>query len=267
MKTNKFIIAVPARLESSRLPNKVLADISGKSMIRRTLERCKDSKLASKVILCTDSISLEKQAKSWGFEVLMTSKQCQSGTERIASVFHELLDLTWGSDFSSLKNEDLFKRTYIVNVQGDQPFIDPLVIDKVIEEFSKDKSHEVITPVFKLEKEKIHNPNVVKTLLGNSGKAIYFSRSPLPFVRDIDPNDWHKHTTYWGHVGIYGFRGDILNKWPTLPNSKLEKLEKLEQLRIIDGGYKISTFVVEGDFLSVDTYEQLEEARKLQDEY
>ena len=263
MRTNKFIIAVPARLESSRLPNKVLADIGGKSMINRTLEACKNSKLVSKTVLCTDSRILFGKANSWGFDVLMTSKNCQSGTERIASVFDDLLNIAWGELDSKSNIDNLIKNTFVINVQGDQPFIDPKVIDKVVEAFSKKPNQEVITPIYKLKPENIHNPNVVKTLINNYKEAIYFSRSPLPHVRDVQTEYWYKYATFWGHVGIYGYRGDILNNWNNLSISQLEKAEKLEQLRILDGGYKISTIEVEGDFLSVDTLDQLEEARKI----
>lgn len=263
MKTNKFIVAVPARLESSRLPNKVLADIAGKSMIRRTLEACNNSKLVSKTVLCTDSSILFEKANSWGFDVLMTSKNCQSGTERIASVFDNLFKIAWGGIKSKSDIDNLIANTYVINVQGDQPFIDPNVIDKVVEAFLNKTSHEVITPIYKLKPENIHNPNVVKTLINKSKQAIYFSRAPLPYVRDVKTQLWHKYATFWGHVGIYGYRGDILNNWNNLPISQLEQAEKLEQLRIIDGGYKISTIEVEGDFLSVDTLDQLEEARKI----
>tara|TARA_Y100000589_G_C27199029_1_gene648506 strand:+ start:1338 stop:2141 length:804 start_codon:yes stop_codon:yes gene_type:complete len=263
MEPYKFIVAVPARLESSRLPNKVLADIGGKSMINRTLEACNNSKLVSKIVLCTDSSILLEKAKIWGFDVLMTSKNCQSGTERIASVFDDLFKIAWGEIDPKSNKDNLIKNTYIINVQGDQPFIDPKVIDNVVEAFLKKPNHEVITPIYKLKPENIHNPNVVKTLINNFKEAIYFSRSPLPYVRDVKTEYWYKYTTFWGHVGIYGYRGDILNNWNNLPVSQLENSEKLEQLRIIDGGYKISTIEVEGDFLSVDTQDQLEEARKI----
>ena len=262
MKKHKSIIAVPARLESSRLPNKILADIAGKSMIRRTLERCRLSKFIEKVILCTDNLKLKEKAEAWGFKVLLTSKDCNSGSERISTVVNELVGLAWESNQDKLNIETLISNTSIINVQGDQPLIDPVVIDLMAKKFEKDPNIEVITPIYKLSPDNIHNPNVVKTLVGNRKNAIYFSRSAIPHVRDKDPNQWHKHAKYWGHVGIYGFRGDVLNQWNNLPKSELEEVEKLEQLRIIDGGFKISTFEVEGNFLSVDTKEQLEEARR-----
>ena len=121
----------------------------------------------------------------------------------------------------------------------------------------------VVTPVYGLKPEMVHNPNVVKTLLANDGRALYFSRSAIPHVRDVDPIDWHRHTTYWGHVGIYGYRGDVLASWDQLPASPLEDLERLEQLRLIEAGLTIATFPIQGTSLSVDTAAQLEEARSL----
>ena len=121
----------------------------------------------------------------------------------------------------------------------------------------------VVTPVYRLNPGTIHNPAVVKTLLASDGRALYFSRSAIPHVRDVDPTEWHKHTDYWGHVGMYGFRGDVLNGWDSLPASPLENLERLEQLRLIEAGHTIATFRVEGTFLSIDTAEQLEKAREI----
>jgi 3-deoxy-manno-octulosonate cytidylyltransferase (CMP-KDO synthetase) len=111
--------------------------------------------------------------------------------------------------------------------------------------------------------EKVHDPNVVKTLLAADGRALYFSRSALPHVRGHHPDDWHRHAPYWGHVGIYGYRADVLARWGHLPHSPLEHTEKLEQLRLLEAGIGIGTFPVEGDFLSVDTAAQLETARQI----
>ena len=117
--------------------------------------------------------------------------------------------------------------------------------------------------MYRLKPESIHNPAVVKTLLAHDGRALYFSRSAIPHVRDVDPIHWHQHTDYWGHVGIYGFRGDVLSSWDQLPASPLEDLERLEQLRLIESGLTVATFCIEGASLSVDTAEQLEQARQM----
>lgn len=252
------VVAVPARLQSSRLPNKVLADIGGKPMIQRVLERCGEASAVEAVVLCTDSSELQSLAQGWGFPVLMTSASCSSGSERIASVADELLALAWGPE------PPVAEQTAVINVQGDQPFIDSAVIDAMVAEFQRrDPVPAVVTPVYGLQPETVHNPNVVKTLMAHDGRALYFSRSAVPHVRDVDPAEWHRHATFWGHVGMYGFRGDVLRCWDQLPASPLEDLERLEQLRLIEAGHTIATFEVKGTSLSVDTAEQLELARAM----
>ncbi|MCP9772354.1 3-deoxy-manno-octulosonate cytidylyltransferase [Synechococcus sp. Tobar12-5m-g] len=251
----RFIVAVPARLESSRLPGKVMADIHGQPMLERVLRRCREAARPDAVVLCTDSEVLRQAAEGWGFPVLMTSPECSSGSDRLASVVTALVGLASGPELA---------RTVILNVQGDQPFIDPVVIDAMAAEFERRQpTPEVLTPVYRIGEEKVHNPNVVKTLLAADGRALYFSRSALPHVRGVEPDRWHAHAPYWGHVGIYGYRADVLARWGSLPPSPLEQAEKLEQLRLIEAGISLGTFVVEGDFLSVDTTEQLEQARAM----
>ena len=258
MPIQKCVVAVPARLQSSRLPNKVLAEIGGKPMIQRVLERCRQSTAVDTVVLCTDSQELQQRAAVWGFPVLMTAESCSSGSDRIASVADALMELAWGNA------TPVAEQTAVINVQGDQPFIDPQVIDAMAAEFRRlDPVPAVVTPVYGLKPETVHNPNVVKTLLAHDGRALYFSRSAIPHVRDVDPSEWHRHTTFWGHVGMYGFRGDVLAGWNRLPASPLEDLERLEQLRLIEAGLTIATFEVQGTSLSVDTAEQLEQARAM----
>lgn len=251
----RFVVAVPARLESSRLPGKVMADIGGRPMLRRVLDRCALASRPAAVVLCTDSRSLIQAAADWGVPALLTSADCSSGSDRLASVLPAILDLA-GAGGEMPRAE-----TVVVNVQGDQPFIDPAVIDAMAAEFERTPVPEVLTPIYRLPPEKVHNPNVVKTLVSADGRALYFSRSALPHVRGVEPESWHAHAPFWGHVGIYGYRADVLARWPSLPASPLEHLEKLEQLRLLEAGIGIGTFEVAGDFLSVDTPEQLEQAR------
>ncbi|MEC7382132.1 MAG: manno-octulosonate cytidylyltransferase [Cyanobacteriota bacterium] len=266
MGVQRSVVAVPARLESSRLPNKVLADIGGMPMLQRVLERCSQAHGPTAVVLCTDSDRLKEMAEDWGFPVLMTSASCSSGSERIASVADHLVAMAWDEQADGWDQQQQQQRlamTAVINVQGDQPFLDPAVVTTMAMEFEqREIVPAVITPVYRLKPETIHNPNVVKTLLAIDGRALYFSRSAIPHVRDVDPLDWHHHATYWGHVGMYGFRGDVLACWSAMPPSPLEALERLEQLRLIEAGHTIATFAVEGISLSVDTVEQLEEARE-----
>ena len=263
----RAVVAVPARLASSRLPDKVLADIGGQPMIQRVLERCALARGPSAVVLCTDSEHLHDLALGWGYPVLMTSEACSSGSERIASVADQLVALAWGEradSWDAAQRLDRLRSTSVINVQGDQPFLDSAVVTQMAAEFERrDPVPAVVTPVYRLASSSLHNPAVVKTLLAHDGRALYFSRSAIPHVRDVDPAEWHRHASYWGHVGMYGFRGDVLASWNQLPVSPLEDLERLEQLRLIEAGHTIATFPVEGTSLSVDTPEQLEEARQL----
>ena len=267
MAIQRSVVAVPARLASSRLPDKVLADIGGQPMIQRVLERCAQAAGPTAVVLCTDSSRLQQLAQGWGFPVLMTAESCSSGSERIASVADQLVALAWGEQADardSAQRAHRLLRTAVINVQGDQPFLDPAVVTAMVEEFGRrEPVPAVVTPIYRLSADTIHNPAVVKTLVAHDGRALYFSRSAIPHVRDVDPADWHRHAPYWGHVGMYGFRADVLAQWDQLPASPLEDLERLEQLRLIEAGHTIATFRVEGTSLSVDTPEQLEEARRM----
>ncbi|MFM7087546.1 MAG: 3-deoxy-manno-octulosonate cytidylyltransferase [Cyanobium sp.] len=250
----RFVVAVPARLQSSRLPGKVMADIGGRPMLQRVLERCALAPTPRAVVLCTDSPALLEAAAGWGFPALLTPEQCSSGSDRIAAVVPEIVALAGSS----------LGRTVILNVQGDQPFVDPAVIEAMAAEFQRcGDAAEVLTPIYRIGAEKLHNPNVVKTLVAADGRALYFSRSAIPHVRGVEPADWAAHAPFWGHVGIYGYRAAVLRRWPCLPASPLEAIESLEQLRLLEAGITIATFPVAGDFLSVDTAEQLQQARAL----
>ena len=263
----KAIIVIPARLESKRLPNKLLENLDGKTIIQRVIEQCLKSFKRNQIILCTDSQELFLIAENLGIKAIITSSKCKSGSERIASVIDELVNIAWhkkDSQNNSLYEIDKKESTLIINVQGDQPFLDPNVLKEMKDYcFNSNKLPKLVTPIYKLKKEQIHNPAVVKTLINQNKKAIYFSRSAIPYVRDQKKEDWHLHNIYWGHVGIYGYRADILSNWNNYPISNLEKSENLEQLRIIDAGIEISTFQVEGDFLSIDTMDQLDYARNI----
>ncbi|WP_087069348.1 3-deoxy-manno-octulosonate cytidylyltransferase [Cyanobium sp. NIES-981] len=250
---SRVVVAVPARLASSRLPGKVLADIAGRPMLQHVVERCRLARGVDALVVCTDSPEVAAAAGGWGVQVLITPASCSSGSERLAAVIPALLEAGGGAA----------DQTLVINVQGDQPLLDPAIIEAMVERFAALGRPAVLTPVYALPAGKVHDPNVVKVLLAADGRAITFSRSALPHVRDLAPELWTTRTTYWGHVGLYGYRGDVLAGWHSLPHSSLEDLEKLEQLRLIDAGVPITTFVVEGDSLSVDTPEQLEQARRL----
>jgi 3-deoxy-manno-octulosonate cytidylyltransferase (CMP-KDO synthetase) len=249
------VVAVPARLASSRLPGKVMASIGGQPMLRHVLERSRRARGVAAVLACSDSLEVLEAARSWGFPALATAESCSSGSERLASVVDQLVAAGGAAP----------EHTLVINVQGDQPLLDPAIVEAMVATAADPGGSwlPVITPVYPLLPEKIHDPNVVKVLRAGGGRAITFSRSALPHVRDLPPEQWSSRTTYWGHVGIYGYRADVLAGWSALPASLLEELEKLEQLRLIEAGIPIATFAVEADCFSVDTPEQLEQARAL----
>ena len=236
-------------------------------MIKRVLERCSKAIGPKAVVLCTDSDELKFLAEKWGYKVLLTSSECSSGSERIASVVDELIAIAWADKYSDKK---LFKSskynssTIIVNVQADQPFLNPDLLNRLCNiNIFNDSEVDVITPIYKLRQDKIHNPNNVKVVISKDSEAIYFSRSALPYVRGLEQDKWHTVNDYWGHVGIYSFKARVLSLWSELPTSKLEKLENLEQLRLIDAKFKIKTFKVDDEAFSIDTQEQLVEAREI----
>jgi 3-deoxy-manno-octulosonate cytidylyltransferase (CMP-KDO synthetase) len=264
MRSAAVVVAVPARLASSRLPGKVMADIGGQPMLRHVLERCRRAEGVVAVLACSDSAEVLEACRAWEFPAIATAADCSSGSDRLASVVNQLVAAGGAPP----------ERTLVINVQGDQPLLDPAILEAMVERARCQPSPvgpgavsetwlPVITPVYPLPPAKIHDPNVVKVLRAGDGRAITFSRSALPHVRDLPPEQWHSRTTYWGHVGIYGYRADVLAGWSALPASPLEELEKLEQLRLIEAGIPIATFTVAADCFSVDTPEQLEQARIL----
>ena len=245
----KFVVAVPARLESTRLPRKVLADIGGVPMLQRVLIEAGKARTVSQVVLCTDSAEVAKHAGSWGVRVIMTSPDCASGSERIASVL------------------DQIDADVVINVQGDQPFVDPLVIEQMCEVFRERRpTPEVVTPVYRLPAERLGNPDAVKVVVSTTNKAMYFSRSAVPFVRGRDISEWTELGVHFGHVGIYGFRRDVLARWLGLSATTLEDAEKLEQLRLLSHGITIDVYEIVHQprtTLSVDSPADLETARRM----
>lgn len=175
------VVAVPARYNSSRLEGKVLADIGGRPMLHHVLERCSKAKGIDAVLACTDSTEVEAAARGWGFDTILMQEECSSGSERLAFVVKDLVEAGGGG----------LDCTLIINVQGDQPLLDPTIISELIERFVDLNFPSVLTPVYPLKPEKIHDPNVVKVLRSAEGKAMTFSRSALPHVRDLPPEEWN----------------------------------------------------------------------------
>jgi len=239
---------IPARFASSRLMGKPLADIGGKPMIRHTWEQVKKSKLLNEVIVAVDDSKVYDVVKGFGANVLMTPKDLPTGSDRIAYVA------------KSYSADDI-----IVNIQGDEPFIQPRMIDEAIEPLLFDKSvnvstlAKIITTV-----EELKSKSIPKLVFDYENYALYFSRSPIPFVRDARNNlERIASAEIYKHIGLYVFRKKTLMKFTKLKPTVLEQAEKLEQLRMLENGMKIKIVTTEYDSFSVDTPKDLELARKI----
>lgn len=236
----EVVAIIPARYGSTRLPGKVLADIHGKPVIQHVYERVSLSSAVSSVAVATDDDRIVRAVEEFGGRAIMTSPDHTSGTDRIAEA-------------SKVTGGDI-----ILNVQGDEPLIEPSVIDAVVGKLLDDDEIVCSTAAFPCVDSAVYNdPNAVKVVLDNNGRALYFSRAPIPFYRDSD------FERAFVHVGIYCFRREFLEVYSGLPQSNLELTEKLEQLRIIENGYKIGVAVTGQGAIGVDTVEDLEKVREL----
>lgn len=231
----KTAVIIPSRYASTRFPGKPLALIKGKPLIQHVVERVKKCKKVDIVAVATDDKRIFNTVKSLGYEVFMTPKTCKSGTDRLAFVAKKYL-----------KNAGVF-----INVQGDEPLIEPALIDTLAGELKKNKKLEYITAAFPVKKEEeINNPNVVKVLMDKDGYALYFSRSVVPYNRDKI-----KSVKYFKHMGIYGYKRNFLEEFTKSKPTILEKSENLEQLRALENGKKIKVIISGKDSVGVDTPE------------
>jgi len=238
-------VVIPARLESSRLPGKVLADIHGHPMLWHVYNRVRQASLPADVLVVTDSEEISKRVYDWGGKAMMSSPECSSGTERIASVAGQL-------------DADI-----IVNVQGDEPLIAPNLVDDLIRH-CRSSDADMVTPVLKIDStEVLESKSTVTVVVRADGTALYFSRSPVPFVRDVALRDWTQSANFWLHIGSYAFRREALIDYLTWPVGQLEKLEKLEQLRFLEAGKKILTFETLHRSIAVDTQDDLDKVREI----
>lgn len=228
---------IPARYDSKRFPGKPLALICGKPMIEWVYKRALKCKKLNSLIVATDDQRILKTVESFGGLAEMTPKECQSGTDRIAYL---------------AKNLDC---DVVLNIQGDEPLIESEAIESLIGLFEEQKDLQMGTLITKMKSKKdVENPNCVKVIIDKYNFAIYFSRSPIPYVRDKKPSDF----TFYKHIGIYAYKRDFLLKFSVLPQGKLEKAESLEQLRAIENGLKIKTsFVEKWIGVSVDRKEDI----------
>lgn len=232
----KAIGIIPARFASTRFPGKALAPIMGKSLIQRTFERASLCKTLSKVVVATDDELILKHVLSFGGEAVMTSVDCLNGTERIFEVVE---------NHSEYADYDV-----VVNIQGDEPCLDPEIISKMLEKLENDKKAVVSTPVALIHHEAdIVNPSVVKCVMGMQGQALYFSRSPIPHHAK---NSQIKNIVYYRHVGLYAYRKDFLKIYKSLANTPLQMAEELEQLKILEHGYQIAVVLVDHSGVDVN---------------
>ncbi|MFY9075736.1 3-deoxy-manno-octulosonate cytidylyltransferase [Malaciobacter mytili] len=236
------MIIIPARLNSSRFENKILVDILGLPMVIRTAKQVSS---LDKVVIATDSQEVVDLASKYGFDAVLTSNEHQSGTDRINEAVNKLC-----------LNED----EVIVNVQADEPFIEPEVVQAVINKVKEVKNEDImiVSCYKKISSDLADDPNHVKVVLDNNSNAIYFSRAKVPYHRDH-----YENSEYNGHLGIYGFTKKSLNTFCSLEPSKLETIEKLEQLRAIDNAHKIAMVKVESKSFGIDTQEDLVNALKI----
>jgi len=238
-------IIIPARYQSNRFPGKPLAPIKGKPMIQHVQERALRSKTADMTVVATDDLRIKEAVEKYGGKVIMTETIHHSGTDRLAEA----------SEILKLSPNDI-----VINVQGDQPLIDPRSLDQVIQPFHEDEDLNMTTLVFRIvdPREKI-NPKDVKVVFDKNGTALYFSRAPIPFGRDKPAQDMYKH------LGVYAYRRRFLDTFNQLPCGILEDIEKLEQLRVLENGMPIRVVITPFDSPEVDLPDDIKRIESIMD--
>jgi 3-deoxy-manno-octulosonate cytidylyltransferase (CMP-KDO synthetase) len=247
----KVIVVIPARLNSTRLPNKVLLDLKGKTVIQRVYEQCKKVKNIDEVYIASDSIKVKESCKSFTNNIIMTDDTHGSGTDRIAQAVENI-------------NCDV-----VINVQGDEPFIEPSLIENIVNSFVNTDTT-MASALHKIKYiEDLKNNNVVKVTIDKNNNALYFSRSIIPHHRDEWESLLDHHETipeplkFYRHLGIYGYTKKFLIKYSKMEPTYLERLEKLEQLRVLENGHKIKMIETEYNSIGIDTQEDYKKALEL----
>ena len=241
----RVLAIIPARYASTRFPGKPLAQLGGKPIVQRVYEQVK--KVVERVVVATDDERIFDAVVSFGGEVVMTSPNHKSGTDRCAEAYEKLG----------------YEADIIINVQGDEPFIATEQIEALVKCF-ENKAIDIATLVkpFSAEGgiEALENPNSPKVVMNGANEAIYFSRSVVPYLRDVERSEWLKRHTFYKHIGIYAFRTEILRQVTALPQSTLELSESLEQLRWLENGYRIRVGISQMETIGIDTPEDLAKA-------
>jgi 3-deoxy-manno-octulosonate cytidylyltransferase (CMP-KDO synthetase) len=243
----KFIAIIPARYASTRFPGKPLALLGGKPVIQRVYERV--TSVISSAVVATDDERIYDAVKSFGGNVVMTSPNHKSGTDRCWEAYQKQ-----GEEYD-----------VVINVQGDEPFIAQSQLRAIMDCF-EDEATDIATLVKPFTEEDglqaLQNPNSPKVVLDNKSRAIYFSRSVIPYLRGVEPEEWLAKQTFYKHIGMYAFRTEALREVTALPQSALEKAESLEQLRWLENGYKIGVGISDIETVGIDTPEDLERAEE-----
>jgi 3-deoxy-manno-octulosonate cytidylyltransferase (CMP-KDO synthetase) len=243
MSDPRVIVVIPARYASTRLPGKPLVPLCGKPMIQHVYERAKRAQTVHEVLVATDDQRIFEAVQSFGGQVRMTRSDHRTGTERIAEVAVQ-------------EPGDIF-----VDVQGDEPLIDPSTIDAAVGALLEEPPAQLATVATLIRHaHDIMDPNVVKAVLDFDDCALYFSRAPVPWIRDTQQK---LHVKYWKHLGLYVFQRDALLEYPTLPQGELEKIEQLEQLRWLENGWRMRVAEVPHDSVSVDVPDDVARVEKL----
>jgi len=237
---------IPARYGSTRFLGKPLAIIDNKPMIQHVYERAKASRKIDKLIIATDDNRIYDLVKNFDAESVLTSKDIRTGTDRVYFASMSL-------DFD-----------VILNIQGDEPLIDPNLLDLIVKEFENDDDLDVVTPIKKVKNsDELENPNMVRVVIDKNGFALYFSRAVIPYNRENDIKKWLKNNIYYRHIGIYGYKKEFLKKFVEMGESYLERIEKLEQLRILENGYKIKTVLTDYNPVCVDLPEDIKKVENI----
>ena len=242
----KVVGIIPARYNSTRFPGKPLAMIKGKTMIQRVCEQAWKSKLDA-VVVATDDIRIADEVLKFGGKYVMTDPRHQSGTDRCCEAVQML--------------EEQYDA--VINIQGDEPFIDPRHIDLLVDMISRDDT-QLASLVKRVEEaEDLFGSSKVKVVMDKTGKALYFSRNPIPFMQNVAHEKWMQKGRFYQHIGIYAYKTETLHQIAKMQPSALEQAESLEQLRWLENGLSIRMAVVAGESISIDTPDDLAKAREM----
>jgi 3-deoxy-manno-octulosonate cytidylyltransferase (CMP-KDO synthetase) len=233
---------IPARYASSRFPGKPLIDIQGKTMIQRVYDQAKKAPSLHRVLVATDDPRIYDHVLSFGGESVMTSPDHNSGTERCWEALQRI-----GEPYA-----------FVINIQGDEPFIDPSQIELLASVLNNDETELATLMIPVASAEVLFDPGEAKIVVNEKMQALYFSRSVIPYLKGVEKSEWHLHHRFYRHVGMYAYRSDILAKISRLEVSSLEKSESLEQLRWIENGFKIQCVVTKFESHCIDTPEDVQ---------